>query len=666
MTMCIRERVDVRPWSEALAANIARVEEIWTESRRASAQGGAVPVRRVFAGRRVLCARRVPVPDLRRARPTGAAGDVPGGAARASVRARMGSGRAGGNDGHRGRRAAHPVSRQAEGRGPRCDGSGARGAARRGSAPRRTARRRCAFAAAAPRISTAARLTGDVVDTRRLRRHHRLRADRARASPRAPARRSPRSRARCARAARCSRSSRRISATAARSAAPSPADCRVRGGPMRAPCGTWCSACACSTASAQDLTFGGRVMKNVAGFDVSRLMTGALGTLGIITEVSLKCLPLPKAETTVAFECSADEAIRRVNEWGGQPLPLSATCFHDGRLRVRLVRRAPGGGRGDAQDRRRRGRRRRRVLGRRARPHASVLRAAARGAARRCGGCRCKSTAPYTDLGGEQLIEWGGALRWLAAGERTDPRQGARVGGRAGRPCDAVPRGRTRTGGVFQPLDATTGSRCTASSRPCSTRSGIFNRGRLPCADALMQTDLAPEYRDTPRGPRSRRDPALVRALRLLHGDVPDVPAAGRRARRTARAHLPHQAGARRRARSPRRRSCTSTAASRAATARRRARRACSTAGCSTSGARSSRPRSAARATEAAQRWTLRRALLSPTLFGGALAMGRAGEGPAAARARRPHPGAASAPARGRRRGTRARCWSWKAACSPR
>lgn len=72
-----------------------------------------------------------------------------------------------------------------------------------------------------------------------------------------------------------------------------------------------------------DLAFGGRVMKNVAGFDASRLMTGAMGTLGVITEVSLKCLPLPKSETTLAFECSADESIRMVNEWGGQPLPLS-------------------------------------------------------------------------------------------------------------------------------------------------------------------------------------------------------------------------------------------------------------------------------------------------------------------------------------------------------
>src|SRR4029453_900782 len=86
----------------------------------------------------------------------------------------------------------------------------------------------------------------------------------------------------------------------------------------------------------QDLSFGGRVMKNVAGFDVARLMTGALGTLGVITEVSLKCLPLPKTETTLVFECDAGESIRRVNEWGAPPLPITATCHHGERLWVRL------------------------------------------------------------------------------------------------------------------------------------------------------------------------------------------------------------------------------------------------------------------------------------------------------------------------------------------
>ena len=75
------------------------------------------------------------------------------------------------------------------------------------------------------------------------------------------------------------------------------------------------------------LTFGGQVMKNVAGYDVSRLMAGAWGTLGVITAVSLKVLPMALAEATLKFECDQAEALRRINHWGGQPLPLNASCW---------------------------------------------------------------------------------------------------------------------------------------------------------------------------------------------------------------------------------------------------------------------------------------------------------------------------------------------------
>ena len=91
----------------------------------------------------------------------------------------------------------------------------------------------------------------------------------------------------------------------------------------------------------QDLTFGGRVMKNVAGFDLARLMTGSLGTLGVLTEISLKCMPLPKVEATRVLECAAGDAIRMTNEWSGKPLPISATCHRAGRLAVRLSGAAP-------------------------------------------------------------------------------------------------------------------------------------------------------------------------------------------------------------------------------------------------------------------------------------------------------------------------------------
>ncbi len=139
----------------------------------------------------------------------------------------------------------------------------------------------------------------------------------------------------------------------------------------------------------EDLSFGGRVMKNVAGFDVARLMTGALGTLGVITEVSLKCVPCPKAEATRVFECSADEAIRRMNEWGGKPLPVSATCLSRRPARGAAVRRpvrrrsSRAGHRRQAAARERPGRC---LLAQRARAHAAFLRCRAR-PARRCGAC---------------------------------------------------------------------------------------------------------------------------------------------------------------------------------------------------------------------------------------------------------------------------------------
>ena len=91
---------------------------------------------------------------------------------------------------------------------------------------------------------------------------------------------------------------------------------------------------------AEPLTFGGQVMKNVAGYDVSRLMAGSWGTLGLLTEVSLKVLPVAPAEATLRFECNQADALRKLHAWGGQPLPLNASCWVQdgggGTLYVRL------------------------------------------------------------------------------------------------------------------------------------------------------------------------------------------------------------------------------------------------------------------------------------------------------------------------------------------
>ena len=82
--------------------------------------------------------------------------------------------------------------------------------------------------------------------------------------------------------------------------------------------------------------YGGEVMKNVAGYDVSRLMVGALGTLGLILDVSLKVLPRAEREATRVWDLDAAAAIRRFCELGGQPLPLSAAAWLDGRAYLRL------------------------------------------------------------------------------------------------------------------------------------------------------------------------------------------------------------------------------------------------------------------------------------------------------------------------------------------
>ena len=86
----------------------------------------------------------------------------------------------------------------------------------------------------------------------------------------------------------------------------------------------------------QVLSFGGQVMKNVAGYDVSRLLAGSMGVLGVICEVSIKVLPLPVASATLRFELDEATALRQLNTWGGQPLPINASAWWSGALVLRL------------------------------------------------------------------------------------------------------------------------------------------------------------------------------------------------------------------------------------------------------------------------------------------------------------------------------------------
>lgn len=84
------------------------------------------------------------------------------------------------------------------------------------------------------------------------------------------------------------------------------------------------------------LRFGGSVMKNVAGYDVSRLVAGSLGSLGVVLSASVRVLPAPAAEETVCTRCSAGEAGVHVRRWARRPLPITGTCYVDGTLSIRL------------------------------------------------------------------------------------------------------------------------------------------------------------------------------------------------------------------------------------------------------------------------------------------------------------------------------------------
>ncbi|KAB8047591.1 glycolate oxidase subunit GlcE [Janthinobacterium rivuli] len=225
------------------------------------------------------------------------------------------------------------------------------------------------------------------------------------------------------------------------------------------------------------LAFGGQVMKNVAGYDVSRLLAGSLGTLGLILEVSLKVLPLPLREASLRLECAEIAALRMLNEWAGKPLPISASCWHDGVLTVRLsgaeaavsaALRTLGGDVLAAEDA---------VafwLSVREQTHAFFAGA---------GSLWRLSLPPHASamiLKGRQLIEWGGAQRWLkldgdadADGARHIRQAVAASGGHA-----TLFRGGDKAVGVFHPL-APAVAKIHQRLRHAFDPAGIFNPHRM-------------------------------------------------------------------------------------------------------------------------------------------------------------------------------------------
>lgn len=223
------------------------------------------------------------------------------------------------------------------------------------------------------------------------------------------------------------------------------------------------------------LAFGGQVIKNVAGFDVSRLMAGALGTLGVLTEISLKCVPLPRVERTRAIDCDAADAIRRCNEWGGRPLPISATCHVAGRLWVRLSGAGPAvsaaaveiGG-ADADDA---------APWRAIRDQTHPFFAPAVTGPVPLWRLSVRSTAPCDDLGCDTLVEWGGALRWLVPRAPVEASRlrawAAAHGGHA-----TLYRAQDKSPGVFQPLAPAMAGLHERLKRTFDPH-GILNHGRL-------------------------------------------------------------------------------------------------------------------------------------------------------------------------------------------
>src|SRR5438128_3853178 len=221
------------------------------------------------------------------------------------------------------------------------------------------------------------------------------------------------------------------------------------------------------------LGFGGQVMKNVAGYDVSRLMAGSLGTLGIILEVSLKALPRPAAEATLRLELPEDKAIEQLNKWGGRPLPISASAWTGRELGVRLsgaasavaaAQKKIGGELVDAAQ----GERFWAGIREQTDPFfrddgAPLWRVSV------------PSATPPLRLPGEPLIEWGGALRWLCsrADARTVRDAAKRAGGHA-----TLFRGGDKSVGVFQPLDPALTKIHRELKREFDPQ-GIFNPGRM-------------------------------------------------------------------------------------------------------------------------------------------------------------------------------------------
>ena len=240
---------------------------------------------------------------------------------------------------------------------------------------------------------------------------------------------------------------------------------------------------------AELLTFGGQVMKNVAGYDVSRLMAGAWGTLGLLTEVSLKVLPVAPGEATLRFDdINQADALRKLHAWGGQPLPLNASCWvQDGGVGTLYVRLHGAVAAVDAACK---------TMGGTRMDNATVAadwtacreqtlpwftaRAAQPGHA--LWRLSVPATAPVLSLpgGAQPLVEWHGALRWVQAPESAGDalREAARAVDGNASIFVASGAGGTSASGTFD-LQSKALEHIHARLKHSFDPAGIFNPGRM-------------------------------------------------------------------------------------------------------------------------------------------------------------------------------------------
>jgi glycolate oxidase FAD binding subunit len=225
------------------------------------------------------------------------------------------------------------------------------------------------------------------------------------------------------------------------------------------------------TGDGRVLRFGGEVMKNVAGYDVARLMAGSLGILGVLLDVSLKVLPLPAGERTFTLELDEARALERVAELARGALPLSASGWTDGRLYLRfegseatldVVQRTVGG----------------EVV-----PQSRNFWASLReqthpffAGPQPLWRCTVPPLAPPLALGGATLIEWNGAQRWC----RCEPGVAAfDAAGAAGGHATLFRNGPSPgLGDVFAPL-ARPVMRLHRELKRAFDPAGILNPGRM-------------------------------------------------------------------------------------------------------------------------------------------------------------------------------------------